>query len=532
MDRAEALKVVEVLTRRAQGSVTLERLLTSRWGFGLENATPLQRAICRIADGLPLGGLAGHADVVQSIGAIDFAGRPKELTILSGTRTAKSMIAAALAVRASQTCDVSHLARGEMPRYAIVSLRKDLADVVFGHIKGTVLSQPSLRTLLLEEPTADTVLLRHPTGRPIEIKVVAGSKAGATLVARWLIGIAFDEFTRMVGADDGVVNHDEMRASVLSRLLPGAMVTNIGSPWAPFGPAYDQAQKFFGQPSQEIVVVWAKADKMNPGWWTPERAAELRAKEPDAYRTDYLAQFLEPEELFFPASLIEAATRKEPEIVPRQAGHTYFAAMDPATRGNAWTLVVGTRNGSKRIVSRATQWVPGGTPLNPEKIFEEAAVICAAYGVKIVKTDQWAVDALRPLAAAQGLTLVQQDLTGPEHYEAYKTAQTWLTLGQLELAPVPALIDDLKRVKRRVTQAGLSVVLPHTADGRHCDYAPALVRMLTSLAEDYRQPAPPKDTAERADFEAARIEQDEDEDFTRRQRNTPRFLNIANRARR
>jgi hypothetical protein len=358
----------------------------------------------------------------------------------------------------------------------------------------------------------------------VEIKVVAGSKAGATLVARWLIGVAFDEFPRMVGQDDGVVNYDDMRAAVLSRLLPGAMIASIGSPWAPFGPAYDQVRDGFGKPNKERVVVWARADKMNPSWWTKERAAELHRQDADAYRTDFEAQFLEPEELFFPASLVEVAVRKAPEILPREPGHTYFAAMDPATRGNAWTLVIGTRKGTRRIVARATQWLPAGVPLKPDEVLKEAAVICKAYGVTLVKTDQWAVDALRPLAAAVGLTLIQQDLTGPEHYEAYKTAQTWLTLGQLELAPVSWLIDDIKRVKRRVTQAGLSVVLPHTADGRHCDGAPALVRMLTSLAEDFAQPAPVRGTAERADFDAARIEHDEDEDFTRRRAAVPGFM--------
>lgn len=510
----------------------LEALLTSRNAFGLESATPLQRAICRIADGLPLNELAWHPDVVEAVGDtsnID-GQRPRELTILSGTRTAKSMIIAALAVRASQTCDVSHLAKGEVPRYAIVSLRKDLADVVFGHIKGTILAQPTLRTLLLEEPTADTIVLRHPTGRPVEIKVVAGAKAGATLVARWLVGVAFDEFPRMIGVEDGVVNYDDMHASVLSRLLPGAMVANIGSPWAPFGPAYDQVTKSFGSASTALTVIWARADKMNPQWWTPERAAELKAKEPDAYKTDFEAQFLEPEELFFPASLIELATRKTPEILPREPGHTYFAAMDPATRSNAWTLCVATRNGPKRIVALAKQWVPGMKPLDPEQVLSEIGVILRAYGIRSVKTDQWAVDALRPLAAKAksgdtpvGFALVQQDLTGTDHYDAYKTAQTWLTLSQLEFAPTAALIEDLKRVRRRVTQGGMAIVLPKTGDGRHCDFAPSLVRVLTSLTEDYATPAPVKGTAERADFDAARIEQDEDSEFSRKQRSTPWF---------
>lgn len=518
-----AMRVVEEVTRRATQAMPLEVLLTSPHGFGLVGATPLQRAICRLADGLPLGDLALHPDVLECIGDVsELDGRPDELDILSGTRTAKSMITAALAVRATQTCDVAHLAKGEVPRYAIVSVRKDLADVIFGHIKGTLLAQPTLRTLLLEDPTADTVVLKHPSGRPVEIKVVAGAKAGTTLVARWLVGLALDEYTRMVGSEDGVVNYDDMRRAVLSRLLPGAMVASIGSPWAPFGPAFDRAQKHWLKPTKKLVFIWATADRMNPAWWTPERSKELQESDPDAYMTDCLAQFLEPEELFFPASLVEQSARKEPEILPREPGYVYSAAMDPATRSNAWTLVIGTRKDERRIVARAHQWKPHGKPLDPKAVFAEMAIMCRAYGVTMVRTDQWSVDALRALAELAGLTLVQQDFGTGEQYDAYKTAQTWLTLGQLELAPVLELLTDLKRVKRRVTQSGLSIVLPHTADGRHCDFAPALVRLLGALHEDYAQPKPERGTQERAELEAKLMEEREEAQFSRGQRERKR----------
>jgi hypothetical protein len=515
----EAYRVAQHVHREALARASLEVLLSSPSYFGLTSATPLQRAICQVADAGRV--LTPTDEILHAFGGALPAARPRELTMLSGTRTGKSLLIAALAVRATQACDLSGLARGEVPRYPIISLRKDLADVVFEHVRGTILAQEALRTLLLEEPTADTVVLRHPSGRPVEIKVVAGARAGVTLVARWLVGVAFDEFPRMVGDTDGVVNYDDMRSAVLSRLLPGAQVSNIGSPWAPFGPAYDQVQSGFGRPSADRVVVWAQADLMNPVWWTPERAADLLRQDPDAYRTDYQAQFLEPEELFFPASLIESSTRRAPEILTREPGYVYAAAMDPATRSNAWTLVVGTRRDSRRIVCRAHQWVPQGRPLDPVAVFAEMRTICESYGCNVVRTDQWSVDALRSLADRVGLILVQQDFTASDQYEAYKQSQTWLTLGQLELPPVAALLDDLKRVRRRVTQAGLSIVLPKTGDGRHCDFAPALVRLLSALHDDYEQPNPPRGTVARAELEARRMEEAEEAAFAghTRQRN-------------
>jgi hypothetical protein len=200
-------------------ALTLEALLTSRNGFALVTASPLQRAVCRIIDGLPLGELAARDEVRAAIGDVDALPKapPAEVLILSGIRTAKSLSAAATAVRASQTCDMTGLGAGETPRVSVVSLTTDLSKVVFDHIVGNVLARPALRALLIGEPTADALVLRHPSGRPVEIKVVAGARAGASLVARWSAGCIFDEAPRMIGSDDGVVNYDDCRAAVIGR---------------------------------------------------------------------------------------------------------------------------------------------------------------------------------------------------------------------------------------------------------------------------------------------------------------------------
>ena len=60
--------------------------------------------------------------------------------------------------------------------------------MIFGHIVGRMMASPLLSKLILETPTADTLMVKHPSGRPVEIKVVAASKAGSSLVARWSAG--------------------------------------------------------------------------------------------------------------------------------------------------------------------------------------------------------------------------------------------------------------------------------------------------------------------------------------------------------
>lgn len=326
-------------------SLTLEALLTSRAGFGLTSASPLQRAICRLVDGTPLGELADAHGVLESFGVTSAAGvpgeAPAELIILSGIRAGKSLLAAALAVHASQTVDVSSLGPGEVPRVSVLSLTTDLGRVVFSHLTGNIQARPALRALLLEEPTADSVQLRHPSGRAVEVKVVAGSRAGASLVARWSAGAIFDEAPRMVGAEDGVVNFDDARAAVLGRFLPGARLVAIGSPWAPFGPIYDAVQDGFGRPTVDRVIVRAPAYRMNPVYWNPIRCAALRLRDPDVYRTDVEAEFADPDAALMTAAAIDAVTREGALELPPDPTKAYVAAIDPATRANAWPLVIG-----------------------------------------------------------------------------------------------------------------------------------------------------------------------------------------------
>jgi len=487
---------------------SLEDLITAKEGMGLETATPLQRAIFRIADGKPLGYLAKNKDVAEALGIsweqlrkFHLGEAPRELVVLSGIRTAKSFMSAAIAIWASQTCDVDHLRAGEIPRYSIVSLNKDLAHVVLNHLMGSILASPALTRLIYDQnsakkwldngrPGADAIVLRHPSGRPVEIKVVSGKRAGASLVARWSAGVTFDEAPRMAGQDAAVINLDDSRAAVVGRLLPGACITMIGSPWAPMGPVYNMVQEHMGDPNRERVVIKAPGPLLNPYWWTEERCERLKKADPTAYRTDVLAEFVDIEESLL-SQYLDSSTREEMVLAPAE-NQEYIASMDPGTRANAWTLVIATRKGNKKIIAYAQQWQ--GTamePLRPREVLKEVAAACFKYGIAWAITDQYAADALKDLAEAHGLELVIEPWTRQNKIDLFMELQSQFQQGNVEIPPDQYLIKDLRLVKRRVTQSGISIIFPETADKRHCDYAPAVARALAKWISDVRV-EPPK----------------------------------------
>lgn len=484
----------------------LEWVLTDPAAFGLTTASPLQRAICRCLDGVPLDDLATDPAVLEAFGGAAAVASlptemPAELVLLAGIRSGKSLLAAACAVRAALTCDVSRLGPGEVPRVSVLSLSVDTARATWAHVRGRVDASPTLRALLLEEPTADTLLIRHPSGRPVEIKVVAGSRAAGSLVARWSAGVIFDEAPRMVGSEDGVVNLDDARHSVLGRLLEGAQALLIGSTWAPFGPVYDLVQEHAGRPSRDIVIVRATGPQMNPEHWTPERCEQLRVKDPDAYRVDVNCEFLDPETGLFSSTELEDCKREEPADLPPCERHYYVAAMDPATRGNAWTLVVAakteTPEGTPKIaIALAREWIGSrSAPLSPRAIFAEIAALLRPYRCKVIATDQWAADALRDTAIGCGLYVRPETTTANRRLELYDMLQRLVADRAIEFPPNATLLRDLASVRRRITQQGVSIELPRTSSGRHADYAPA-VALVVSQSMSNPVPVPKPETEE------------------------------------
>lgn len=292
---------------------TLEQLLCEPMGFGLTTASPIQRALCRLESGVPLGALAADPDVVRAFGGKDAIAAlptrcPDVLCEVMPIRCGKSMRAACSALWATQTCDVSGLTPGEIPRVAIVSLTIDLGRVVFTHLIGALRASPLLKQLVVGEPTADSVIIRHPSGRHIEIKVSAGKRAGSDLVGRWLVQLILDESARMVGSADGaVINLDDQLEAARGRILPGGCIHLISSPWAPTGPMYKWATESFGKPSDELVVVRAEAWRVNPVYWTPERCAQVKRQDPKAYARNVLGEFAADAGAAFDPEDIEAA---------------------------------------------------------------------------------------------------------------------------------------------------------------------------------------------------------------------------------
>ena len=465
--------------------IDTEQLMVSPVGFNLTKATPVQRAGARVRDGRPLGELATDPDVIAAFGGSEAIAalpserglKPVEFYNVASARTFKTGLACAAAIADTQSVDLSGLGHGEIARLSIVSLKLDVTDVPFRRILDTMRASAVLAPLVVSS-TADTIIIRHPSGKVVEVAVVAGARAASGLVARWCLGAFFDEAPRMTGREDGVVNLNDALSAVRERLLPGAQIQCVGSPWSPSGPVYDVVQQYFGKPTGDIVVMRTTGPAGNPSYWTPERLDRLREKDEVAWRINALGEFLDPESGLLSPVSVRTNTRDCPlELICENDAVYAFAAdtSEGMAGNNPWTLV-GTEGYTaaddllayKAAVAR--EW----RGIRPEQAWIEIAQICRRYGVSAVDVDQYAASANADLARQQGLSLNVRPWTAANKLEAFVDLATLIHSDRVELSPDKTLRRDLLSVKKRVTQTGQTIVLPRTSDGRHCDYAPAL----------------------------------------------------------
>lgn len=460
----------------------LEALFTSREAFGVETATPVQRAICRCSDGVDLGELWNDPNVQAAFGGKKPPNvAPRMLVILAGIRGGKTMLSAAKVFETALTCDVTGLSPGDILRIPLLSIDKRGAKQAFAHLVGTIQAKPHLRQHLAGEPTAETVLIRHQTGRIVEVTVTAMSAQGGTLVGNWLASLVVDEAPRVAGQADGVRNLDDALHAVQGRMRPGSQIMLVGSPNIPFGPVFDIDQKHFGRPDENIVVIRATGPLLNPSWWTPARVEWTRTNAPRSYVTDVLGKFADSEEQLFSSAIVDAAMRSGPEVIAPMRGFSYVAAIDPAMRGNAWTLVVVGCDGfspegmPQYFVALSKQWRGSKVqPLRPDTVLREIAATLKPYGLNEVWSDGHQIDSLQVIAEQEGIRIAEAFATQEDNVQRVENIRLLLESSRLQLSPDRMLRADLLRVRRKVNQKNTTMAMPVTADGRHCDFVPSL----------------------------------------------------------
>ncbi len=388
--------------QRLRRLADVQRELLARGGlartFGITAGvlpSPLQTAILRAADGRPVGPELSDEEVERYFGCdrrLLGALRPSLVVIAAGVRGGKSLIASNAAVNSGMVADMASKMRPhQVARVVIVAPRLKNGIETFRHVVGCLETSPGLRSMLIDEPRwspSPLLRLRRPDGRRVDIEIVAADEGGLSVRSGWLAGFVLDEAALFGESGSGAaVNAEAILHAAETRLLPGGQGWVISSPYGPRGLLWSLYNEHFGKPGRTLVVR-APTLALNPSFDREMIEAERRDR-PDVAAREYDAEWIDADSAFYEGALIEACTRAEPLELPPQPGSRYLAAMDPATRGNAWTLTVARdrRTTSDAVadveIALAREWIGSRShPLDPGKVLEEIKGIIEPYGLR------------------------------------------------------------------------------------------------------------------------------------------------------
>jgi hypothetical protein len=333
--------------------------------------------------------------------------------------------------------------------------------------------------------------------KPITFRVYTATISGVS--GGTCIFACCDEVSKWRDKRTGTNPATEVLASLKPALvtMPRAKMVLISSP---LGMLDLHAKEYEKGETDTQATAYAPTWIANPS--VSEEESHAFESNPSKWRREFMAIPLEEEEEGLLTSVLLDRSTREEMVVTRSPGHSYVAAMDPATRGDAWTLVVATKRWVagrlKRSVVKAKEY-HGTTvaPLDPGAVLADIARELAMYGLTSVYSDQASADALKRIGRDVDMTVVISPSTAQNKLTRYESLETWMQNGEVELPPCPVIRADLLSVVKKLTPNGFTIELPRTGD-RHADYAPSI-----SLALSRKIAAPPEPTPDRTVEEAA-----------------------------
>lgn len=499
--RAQARAALQARRAIEPGGLSLEEIV-SGGELGALPASPVQRALMRAADGVPLGSLLADERVRFHFGcpANDVGQRrPRYVFVRGGVRSGKSLIAAIAMVLSAIRCTMRRppdpskgeepgpdglvgVRPGEFVRVVVVAPLLSLTRAAFTHVVSLIQQSKVLRPLLRSDPRKESITIVRPDGQEIEIQIVAASSAGATLRSTWLAGVLFDEadFHR---DGEAVVNLEDNFKSIKARLLPGAQCWVVSSPWCE-GSGFDEMIRgAWGRPGRELAF-HSDSRSMNPTLDREEEAAE-RAKDPDNAAREYDAIPLSTASAeFFPPDVVKAAVAiGRGALAPNGLAHS--AGGDLGFRRNSSAIAFSRFERGKVVLAFYQELRPTKSePLKPSAVCETFAEQCHSYDARTILGDLHYADTAheelakhrsRSKRSPEPWTVTYSEYDTRETTESFTAFRRLMEEGRLELPDDPRLLAQIRATRRVVMPGGVVKVKLPKQNQAHGDVLVAVV---------------------------------------------------------
>jgi hypothetical protein len=281
---------------------------------------------------------------------------------------------------------------------------------------------------------------------------------------------------RVDGAD---VDREVVRSLTPAQIqFPNRKLILLGSPWVKAGVLFERWER--RSENADRLVVHCPTPVMNPLIPAEELAREEQA-DPQNYRREFLAEWLDDVDQFLPDCDITAAIRagvreRAPAGMLKGA---YSAAIDASglTGKDRFTLAVGHRavRGSAGV-GTTFDLLRGWSREPIAMVCDEVSQILKGYSLRSVVADQFGFSFLRELLRQRGIEVIQVPFSARSKPEIFLDLKIGLSRGQIGLLDHAPSLRELRSLESRRTSGGnYSISAPRSG---HDDFA-AVIALLT-----------------------------------------------------
>lgn len=384
---------------------------------------------------------------------------------------------------------LEHLRPGERGYAVAVATNRRQARLIL-RAAASIVERSPLLAPLVEAVTDDEIRFANGTAFAAFPCTARGGRGWPVMT------LVLDEAAHFVDTEGNSAAEQVWQALVPSTLQFGADARVIVSstPWGQeglFASLFQQARS--GELADAVAHHAATVDA-NPTISAEALAAE-ESRDPESFRSEYLAEFVGGGASFLQPERIEEAVTLPGELLPEQASG-WVAGLDPAFSSDPFGLALVGRDLTDRrrlVLGLARAWRP--SKRRPEAFEErrevedavlaEVAAVCLRYGARAV-TDQYAAPAVVARLRSYGLSVRTVPMTASSKTAAFLELRAQLGAGALALYEHRDLLMELRRLRTRYAAGSAAVVNPRVG-GSHGDLAQSLALAVFASRGAYGQ---------------------------------------------
>lgn len=464
------------------------RLLAPAWA----SFSPEQQVVMKATYGLPLDNAdlaiwhalhgGGHYDDlgylidVHDSGVTYYPGREySDITLIIGRRAAKSCILSFICTYEALCGGHKHRLQNQTQQPVFILVAQDLKramknknEYVLHYLKMSPVGRAELQEAADAKKQVTARNIRLPNCGIIEVGPPNIKIRGDSIAFAGFDEVAFWQTDEKSAAPDTEVER-AVRPG-MTQFYPYAKIVKVSTPWTEQGLLWNSYQmgthgrhltdERKQKNSERVLVLKGPSAVLKNPSLQRGYLAEEQAKDSEAFRREYLAEFSKSVSGFLPTALLRRAVDAQVSRRPAIPGVWYTCAIDPAFRRDAFAMSIGhmevAPDGGQQFVQDFCQSWRGTTeePLNPGLMLPLVGSIAREYGCSTIISDQHHQDSLMHIATEAGFSIEPFVLNPGTKNRMWRDFVTLINQDKARLLDHHELFAELEALEKTLTPNG------------------------------------------------------------------------------